>query len=279
MDAKIWSLQQRDSDLGPMPTMICNDCRTLGAFVGAAALAILLFASPSLAQQQQAPPVNPPATQQSQPKSKSGDEQSRQTQGQPNGTSNDRLFWTLPNFLTVENASQVPPLTSRQKFKVVARSSFDYVEYPYLGFLAGISQAENSEPGFGQGAAGYGKRFGAAFADNTIENFMVGAIVPSLLHQDPRYYQLGHGGFWHRAGYAVSRMFVTRTDAGNKQINCSEILGSAIAAGISNAYHPSGDRTLSNTMSVWGTQVGWDTVATVVKEFWPDIRRKFQKEK
>ncbi|MFZ0636107.1 MAG: hypothetical protein WAM08_11350, partial [Candidatus Acidiferrales bacterium] len=130
-------------------------------------------------------------------------------QGTTNATSNDRLFWTLPNFLTVENAGQVPPLTAGQKFKVVARSSFDYVEYPWYGFLAGLSQAENSEPGYGQGAQGYAERYGAAFADGTIENFMVGAVVPSLIHQDPRYFQLGKGGFWHRAGYAVSRIFIT----------------------------------------------------------------------
>jgi hypothetical protein len=79
-----------------------------------------------------------------------------------NGTSNDRLFWTLPNFLTVENAREIPPLTSKEKFKVVLRTSFDPVEYPYVGFLAGISQATDSEPGYGQGAAGYAKRYGSA---------------------------------------------------------------------------------------------------------------------
>ncbi|MBV8893915.1 MAG: hypothetical protein JO266_18420 [Acidobacteria bacterium] len=194
-----------------------------------------------------------------------------------NGTSKDRLFWTLPNFLTVENAHQIPPLTAKEKFKVVLRSAFDPVEYPYIGFLAGISQAQDSEPGFGQGAAGYGKRYGSAFADNTIENFMTGAILPSLLEQDPRYYQLGQGTFQHRLGYAISRMLVTRGDGGTHQFNTSEVLGSAIAAAISNAYHPVGDRTIGNTVSVWWTQIGWDTVAVGVKEFWPDIRRKVEK--
>jgi hypothetical protein len=192
---------------------------------------------------------------------------------------NDRLFWTLPNFLTVENAAQVPPLTAKEKFKLVTRGSFDYVEYPYIGFLSGISQAENSEPGYGQGAAGYAKRYGAAFADNTDENYWTGAILPSLLHDDPRYYQLGKGGFFHRVGYAVSRELITRTDSGHNTFNVSEVAGAAIAAGISNAYHPAGDRTLSNTVSVWWTQIGWDTVSTVVKEFWPDIRRALRKPK
>lgn len=211
------------------------------------------------------------------------------------GTSNDRLFFALPNFLTLQNAGQVPPLTSGQKFKVVFRSSFDPVQYAWYGFLSGISQAENSEPGFGQGWEGYAKRYGSAFADGTIENFMTGAVLPSLLHQDPRFFQSGQGTFMHRAEYAVSRIFVTRTDSGKAQFNYSEIVGSALSAAIStNAYHPrsfittrydpstgmlqyihnASDRTLPNTLSVWGTQVGYDTITIVVKEFWPDIHRK-----
>ena len=196
------------------------------------------------------------------------------------GTSKDRLFFTLPNFLTLENANQVPPLTTRQKFKVVARSTFDYVQYPWWGFLAGISQAENSEPGYGQGASGYAKRYGAAAADGTIENFMTSAVFPSILKQDPRFFQSGKGGFWHRTWYAVSRVVITRTDSGHEQVNYSEIFGSAISAGISTySYHPHSDRTLSNTASVWGTQVGYDTLTYWVKEFWPDVRRKLRKNK
>jgi hypothetical protein len=196
-------------------------------------------------------------------------------QGKVAGTSNDRLFYTLPNFLSLENAGHVPPLTAKQKFAVVARGSFDYVQFPWYGFLAGISQAENSEPGFGQGAAGYGKRFGSAFADGTIENFMTGAVFPSILHQDPRFFQSGSGGFWRRTGYAMSRIFVTKTDSGGSQFNYSEIVGSALSAGISTySYHPKSDKTLVNAASVWGSQLGYDTITIVVKEFWPDIHRK-----
>lgn len=207
-------------------------------------------------------------------KSKDAQAKDRQT----TGTSKDRLFYTLPNFLTLENADQVPALTAGEKFRVVARSSFDYVQYPWYGFLAGVSQAENSEPGYGQGAAGYGKRFGAAVADGTIENFMTSAVLPSMLRQDPRFFQSGKGGFWRRVGYAMDRVIITRGDSGNSQFNFSEIFGSGLAAGISTySYHPHADRTLSNTASVWGTQVGYDTLTYVVKEFWPDIRRKLRK--
>jgi hypothetical protein len=200
---------------------------------------------------------------------------SASTQGKVAGTSNDRLFYALPNFLSLEKGEQVPPLTARQKFAVVARGSFDYVQIPWYGFLAGISQAENSEPGFGQGAVGYGKRFGSAFADGTIENFMTGAVLPSVLHQDPRFFQSGSGGFWQRTGYAMSRIVMTRGDSGKQQVNYSEILGSAVAAAISTySYHPQEDRNLGNAASVWGSQIGYDTITIVVKEFWPDIHRK-----
>jgi len=253
--------------------------------LGAIGITTLFLALPALAQQDQAREQQPaPAQQQSQPTAAGKDDKNKddknKTQVEQSGTSKDRLFFTLPNFLTVENAGQVPPLTTGQKFKVVTRSSFDYVEFPWYGFLSGISQAENSEPGYGQGAAGYGKRYGAAFADGTIENFWTSAIFPSVLRQDPRFFQLGKGGFWHRTGYAVSRIFVTRSDSGHSQFNASEIFGSAIAAGISTySYHPHADKTLSNSLSVWGSQLGYDTITIVVKEFWPDIRRKISRKK
>jgi hypothetical protein len=194
------------------------------------------------------------------------------------GTSNDRLFFALPNFLTLENSAHVPPLTDAQKFKVVARSSFDPVQFVWYGFLSGISQAENSEPGFGQGTEGYAKRYGAAFADGTIENFMTSAVMASLFRQDPRFYQNGKGGFVHRAGYAVSRIVVTRADSGHSEFNFSEVLGSAMAASISTySYHHRADRNIGNTASVWGSMVGYDTLTIVIKEFWPDIRRKLRK--
>lgn len=212
-----------------------------------------------------------------------------------NTKSNDRLFFALPNFLTVENAANVPPLTAGGKFKLVGRSAFDPVQFVWYGALAGISQAENSEKGYGQGAEGYGKRYGAYFADGTIENFFVGAIFPSMLRTDPRYFQSGQGTFTHRTWYAVSRAVVTRSDSGRSVFNASEIFGSAVASAVSTySYHPhpgyhpvegmnvpyiASDRTLKNTASVWGSQVGYDTITFVIKEFWPDVRRKLMKKK
>lgn len=259
--------------------MICRflDPLCLRRFTFAAIVSVTLLSLPATAQQQNLPP-EPPVPQPQQGNSGKPDQDSPKKDPR-SGTTNDRILYAMPNFLTVENAGQVPALTSKQKFKLVAEDSFDYFNYPWFGVLAGISQAENSEAGYGQGAQGYAKRYGSAFADGTIENFTTGALFPSLLHQDPRYYQLGEGKFLHRAGYAATRIFVTRTDSGRRQFNYSEVTGAAVAAGISNAYHPAGDRTVGNTMSVWATDMGWDTFILVVKEFWPDVRRKLSKSK
>ncbi|HUJ20233.1 MAG TPA: hypothetical protein VLX58_01870 [Bryobacteraceae bacterium] len=229
----------------------------------------LSFLCPLQAQQ---PPQ--PAGETAQSQTGKADSDPPEIQTSPN---NDRLFWTLPNFLTVENAKDVPPLTAGQKFKLIARSSFDPVEYPYIGLLASISQIENSEPAFGQGAKGYAKRYGSAFADNAIANFMTGAVMPSLFRQDPRYYQLGSGSVAHRALYAISRIFVIRSDSGHSRFNISEIGGNALAAGIANLYHPAQDRSAANSVSIWWTQIGWDTLSNEAKEFWPDIHRKLHK--
>jgi len=211
-------------------------------------------------------------------------------QGKVAGTSKDRLFYTLPNFLTLQNSGKLPPLSAKDKFKVVALGTFDYVQYPWWGLLAAITQAQNNEPAFGQGWKAYAERYGTTAGDSTVENFMVGAVLPSMLHQDPRFYQSGKGGFWRRSGYSVSRIFVTRSDSGHAQFNFSEIVGSASAAAISTySYHPrstyistptnphefvASDRTLANTASVWETQVTLDAITIVVKEFWPDVHRK-----
>jgi hypothetical protein len=255
--------------------------------LGAAAVGIAILLAFPVDAQQSAPP-NPESPGQQgaasasspQAASQSNNENRDKEKAEQEGTSNDRLFWTLPDFLTVDNEGKYPPLSVGQKFAVVTRSSFDYVEYPWYAAVAGISQAENSEPGYGQGAQGYAKRYGAAFADGTIENYMTAAVLPSLLHQDPRYYQLGRGGFWHRTEYAIGRLFITRSDSGQRQFNFSEVCGAFIAATISTySYHPDADKNLPNDLSVWGTQIGFDGVSFVVKEFWPDIRRKLRNKK
>lgn len=197
---------------------------------------------------------------------------------QPGKTQNDRVFFFLPNYFTLDNAANAPRLSTGAKFKLTVRDVIDPMQFVWTGALAGFSQWNNSDPGYGQGAEGYAKRYGAQFADNTIEDFMTRAVFASAFHQDPRYYRLVKGSFLHRTGYALSRLAVTRSDSGKNQPNYSEILGSAVAAGISTyTYHPAGDRTISNALSTWGAQVGYDAISKMLWEFWPDIRHKIHK--
>jgi len=138
--------------------------------------------------------------------------------------------------------------------------------FPFVGVVAAL--------GVGQGTTNYPRRYATALADNSIGNFMTTAVLPSLLHQDPRYFELGAGSVWHRAGYAASRSLVTRSRSGRAQFNVSEIGGNAIAAMISNAYYQPADRNALGVLTRWGSQVMWDTLSNELKEFWPDVRRK-----
>lgn len=190
------------------------------------------------------------------------------------GKKGSRVFGVMPNDLTVEGANQIKPISAGTKFKLVAEGAFDPYEFAIVGILAGIGQATNDTPEWGQGASGYGIRYGADFGDQVIGNFMVGAVFPSILRQDPRYFQSGKGTFGHRFMYALSRVIITRSDNGNRQFNFSEVGGTALAAGISDLYHPPAERTWAETTQTWGTQIGVDAFGFELKEFWPDIRRK-----
>jgi len=247
-----------------------------------------------------APAQTPPAAQPAPAdKDKPADAQKQDrdasTQGKVPGTSNDRLGGLLPNFLTLEHGGHPPPLTAKQKFQAVALGTFDPVQYPWWGFLSALDQAANSDSQLGQGWKGYAKRYGLVAGDGIIENFMTQAVFPSVLRQDPRFFQTSDGSFVHRSGYAISRIVMTRSDSGHTQFNYSEIFGAGFAAAISTySYHPrsafistpsnphefvASDRTFLNFASTWGTQVSLDTMTIVIKEFWPDIHSKISHKK
>ncbi len=190
---------------------------------------------------------------------------------------NDRLFYVMANYTTVEHTDKFAPLSAKTKFKLSAKTMSDPVTVSFIAMMALMGQARDSDPSYGQGLQGYTKRYATSFADTGIGTLMTTSVFPTVLHQDPRYFQLGTGSTWHRAMYAVSRIFVTRADNGEVQFNYSEIVGNAVAAGISNTYHPQSQRTLGNTLNVWGTDVLLNTACNVAKEFWPDIRRKIHK--
>ena len=182
-----------------------------------------------------------------------------------------RILGIIPNYRAVSANTHLPPLDFKGELWLATQDTFDYSNFILVGALAGIDMAGKSEPAFGQGAEGYGKYYWHVFVDGGIENYMTEAIVPAATREDPRYYTMGQGGFIKRTSYAVSRLFITRTNSGGRTFNLSEIVGAGAAAGIGNAYYPAQANPWVKTYQRWGTQVGLDGVFNTLKEFWPDI--------
>ena len=191
-----------------------------------------------------------------------------------------RIFGVLPNYRTADASAPFVPITAKHKFYIASKDSFDYPVYLTSALFAGLYELENQNPSFGQGVKGYAKRFASSYGDQAIGNMMTEAIFPSLLHEDPRYFRIGAGGgsTWHRMGYAITRVFVVRTDKGKWDFNYSEWLGNSATVAISNLYYPD-TRTAADNVQKLGIQVGTDAFSQVMKEFWPDIKRKLSKKK
>ena len=182
-----------------------------------------------------------------------------------------RILGIIPNFRAVNANTHLPPQSVKDKFVTATQDSFDYTSVILPAVLAGYSMATNATPEFHQGAAGYGRYFWHSFVDQTVENYAVEFAVPAMFREDTRYYTLGSGGFIKRAKYSLTRIVVTRSDSGSSTFNAGEVLGSGAAAGISNLYYPSKERTFGNTAQKWGVNVGVDAATFMFKEFWPDI--------
>jgi len=185
-----------------------------------------------------------------------------------------RILGIVPNYRTSPSLTDFKPLTSSEKFKIASEDAFDRGTFALSAFFAGQAQMTNANRSFGQGAAGYSRYFGTAFADFAIGDYMTEAVFPTLLRQDPRYFRRGTGGGWSRLRYAAGQIFFTHGDTGRKQFNFSEIIGNSAAVGISNAYYAD-NRTVSDAVSKLGVQLGVDMAANILKEFWPELQRKF----
>jgi hypothetical protein len=186
---------------------------------------------------------------------------------------------SVPNFSAVSAHTEVPALSARDKFVLATKDSGDYSSFIWSGLQAAQSMALKSYPELHQGAAGYGRYYWRAFADQASGSFFTEAIVPALTHEDPRYYTLGYGGFFRRARYALSRVVITKTDSGLNTFNISEIAGNGMEAGLANLYYPPQERSLHNTAVNWATQLEAAGLNNLVREFWPDIRRKVLRQK
>jgi len=204
-----------------------------------------------------------------------------------------RVLGVLPQF-GVTSPPDAPPLTPRGKFHLFAKSAFDPVSIGVVGLQAGLSQAENEFPAYGQGAQGYGKRFGAALADEVDSGFWSNYAYPVLLKEDPRYFRLGEGSFGRRLAYSVKQEFVCHTDKGGRSFNFSNVLGAFTSGAISNLYYPGNtlirtipatstspaipvyenDRGVGLTLSRTSIALGYGTIGGLFDEFWPDIQQK-----
>jgi len=187
------------------------------------------------------------------------------------GKQTKRILGIVPNFRSVSANEKLPPQTVKEKFVSTFQDSFDYSAITFSAAMAGVAQAQDSYPEFHQGAAGYGRYFWHTFADQTNENFWVEGIMPATLHQDTRYYTLGHGGLLKRGAYSFTRVLVTRGDDQNTEPNYSEVVGAGIGSSISSLYYPSAYRTWTKIGQRWLTNVIIDGCTLSFKEFWPDV--------
>ena len=185
-----------------------------------------------------------------------------------------RILGIIPNFRAVNADAHLPAQSPKEKFTTAFQDSFDYSAFIFVGAQAGISMATKATPQFHQGAAGYARYYWHTFADTADENIWVEGILPTALHQDNRYYTLGHGNILKRAGYSFTRTLITRSDSGRETFNASEIVGAGAAAGISSTYYPSAQRTWTKVGQRWLTSTLIDGGTFVFKEFWPDINDK-----
>lgn len=231
-----------------------------------------LSAAPCVAQNQtsaQPAPANTQSTQTTEQQQQKEKEKEIEKQEQ-----SQRVLGVVPQF-GVTSRHDAPPLTSLEKFHLFVKSAFDPVEFALVGVQSGISQAEDSFPEYGQGASGYGKRYGAAFADEVSSGFFSNYFYPVLLKEDPRYFRLGEGSIKHRIGYSLAQEFLCRTDSGKRSFGWSNVLGAVTSGGVSNLYYPQSDRGFGLTMNRAGISILYGSLGGLSDEFWPDIDKKF----
>ena len=181
---------------------------------------------------------------------------------------------TAPSSIArVGRPPSLQPLGPNQKFVFATKNAFGLPSTIFAAVGAGANQAQNLYPEFHQGAPGYARYYWHSFADQAVDSYAVNFLLPTALHQDPRYYRLGQGGAWKRTQYSLSRLLVTRTDSGATEFNTSQVLGSGVAASISSLYYPQRDRTASLVSQRWASNLAGDGLLMVLQEFTPDFNR------
>jgi hypothetical protein len=162
-------------------------------------------------------------------------------------------------------------LDASEKFHLFRQDSIEPVTFTGAGFDSGLAQAEDNDPTFGQGAAGYAKRYGAALADSVSRDFFHTYLFPVIFRQDPRYYRKLEGNTGTRFGHALSHIFVAESDSGGRMFNFSEWLGTTSSVVLSNTYHPGNSRAAGDAARRIGVSMAWDAGFDVLREFWPEV--------
>jgi hypothetical protein len=182
-----------------------------------------------------------------------------------------RILGIMPNYRAVSAGAIPPPPTPKQAFIIATRNSFDYSSFVFVGITSFLAEATDAHPALGKGIGGFGRYYWRGFVDKTDGNYLVIFALPTVLHQDERYYAKGEGGFFKRGIYAATRILITPNYHGHETFNASEVFGRAMAQGISTTYYPKSDRTVGALAVKYGWAMGRDALTNVFREFWPDI--------
>jgi hypothetical protein len=182
-----------------------------------------------------------------------------------------RILGIMPNYRAVSAGSIPPPPTAKQAFLIATDNSFDYSSFVFVGLTSMIAEGEDSHPQLGKGVPGFWAYSWRGFVDKADGNYWVIFALPTVFHEDERYYALGQGSILHRAVYSSTRIFITPDYHGHNTINASELLGRGIAQGISTTYYPSASNTASGLATKYAYALLRDAGTNAFREFWPDI--------
>jgi len=182
-----------------------------------------------------------------------------------------RILGIMPNFRAVSAGAIPPPPTPKQSFMLATQNSFDYSSFVFVGLTSMIAEGQDAHPSLGKGVPGFWAYTWRGFVDKTDGNYWVLFALPSVFHQDERYFAMGEGPIWKRAVYSSSRVLITPNYHGHNTFNVSELLGRGIAQEISRTYYPSSDTSTGELAEKWGYAIMRDALTGTFREFWPDI--------
>lgn len=182
-----------------------------------------------------------------------------------------RILGLMPNYRAVSAGVRPPPPSPKQAFKIATQNSFDYSSGVFVGITSLLAEGTNAHPQLGKGVPGFWGYYWRGFVDKADGNYWVIWALPTVTHEDERYYAMGEGGIMKRGVYAASRVLITPNYHGNNTFNASEVFGRGISQAISLTYYPSADQSVGPFLEKYGYAVGRDALTNVFREFWPDI--------